>query len=184
MKNVPKKQDADRKFSIWGMLKNRPTVFTILIGLVAVATVFFWKNMENKHQRTTITAAANKQLKTDQEDLLKIMVKPMVWSLRTEMLRANMEQANILITDMVKEKNFKYIHIVAPNGNVLLSTNKGLEGKPIGTGIDASLLLLESPAFVTYTDSVLVVVAPIMGVDRRLATLVLGYKTESFEVKK
>ena len=184
MKNVPDKQSAARKFSIWGMLKNRPTVFVTLIGLVAVATVFCWKNMENKHQKTMIITAANKQLETNQEDLLKIMVKPMVWSLRTEMLRANMEQANILITDMVKEKNFQYIHIITPNGIVLLSTNKSMEAKPIGAGIDASLLLLEAPAFVTSIDNVLVVVAPIMGVDKRLATLVVGYKTVSFTLNK
>jgi hypothetical protein len=111
------------------------------------------------------------------------MAKPLVWNIRSEMLRGNLEQVNILISDLVKEKNFRYIHIIAPDGNVILSTNKSMEGKPIGNEIDPNLLVIESPAMVIFADKMLVVAAPIMGVDRRLATLVVGYTTMRIKIK-
>jgi len=169
--------------SIWQLSRHYPTASSIIIGLLAVGIVFLWKDIENGQQKTLIMNVANKQIETDQQDQLKLIVKPMVWSIRSEMLRGNLEQVNILITNMVKEKNFRYIHIIAPDGSVILSTNKSFKRKLIGSVVDPSLLLIDSPEFETYIDNVLVVAAPVMGVDRRLATLIVGYATTRIKLE-
>jgi hypothetical protein len=177
------KQEANQKFSIWRFSKSHPTLSVLLLGIMAAVIVFVWKNIENDRQKSMIIKIATQQIETNQHDLLKIMAKPLVWNIRSEMLRGNLEQVNILISDLVKEKNFRYIHIIAPDGNVILSTNKSMEGKPIGNEIDPNLLVIESPAMVIFADKMLVVAAPIMGVDRRLATLVVGYTTMRIKIK-
>jgi Tfp pilus assembly protein PilZ len=171
------------KFSFWRMIIKHSTVSVLLLSVLALTVVYIWKESQNERQKSVILKAATLQLETNQQDLLKIMAKPLVWDIRSEMLRGNMEQVNLLITDLVKEKNFRYIHLIAANGNVILSTNKELEGKQIGNEIIAHLVLVESPSIVELADKIIVVAAPVMGIDRRLATLVIGYKTEEIKIK-
>jgi hypothetical protein len=104
------------------------------------------------------------------------MAKPLVWNIRADMLRRNSEQINLLFLDLVKEKNFQFIHLIAPDGYVLLSTNKSLEGKLIDANVDAALLLVRSEMVVIEINHVLYVSAPIFGVDKQIATLIIGYK--------
>ena len=172
---------ANEKFSFWHMVIKHSTVSVLLLSVLALTAVNIWKESQNESQNSVIMKSATLQLQKNQQDLLKIIAKPLVWEIRSEMLRGNMEQVDLLISDLVKEKNFRYIHLIAPNGNVILSTNKGLENKQIGDEIIAHLLVVNSPSIVELADKTIVVAAPVMGIDKRLATLVMGYKTE--EVK-
>jgi hypothetical protein len=78
--------------------------------------------------------------------------------------------------DLVKEKNFQFIHLIAPDGYVLLSTNKSLEGKLIGNNVEPTLLLVRSEMVVIQINHVLYVSAPIFGIDKQIATLIIAYK--------
>ena len=171
------KSSTKKNTSIWTFIRNHPTSCSLLLGAVAVTAVYFWKDIQSERQKAMIVRVANQQIESNQQELVKLMAKPLVWTIRSEMLRGNMEQVNILITDMVKEPNFRYIHIIAPDGIVTLSTNKGLEGKPVGNAVDSTLLVIESRPMALLSGNMLVVTSPIMGVDRILATLVIGYKT-------
>ena len=164
------------KLSFWQMIMKHTTLVVILLPLFALIIVYVWKDSQNSREQTALMKVANQQITINQQDLLKIIAKPLVWDIRSEMLRGNMEQVDLLISDLVKEKNFRYIHLIAPNGNVILSSNKGLEGKQIGDEIITQLLLVESPSVVELADKIIVVAAPVMGVDKRLATLVMGYR--------
>jgi len=164
------------KFSFWRMIIKHSTISVLVLSVLALTVVYVWNDYQNNKQKSVIQKAANLQIEKNQQDLLKVMLKPLVWDIRSEMLRGNMEQVDLLISDLVKEKNFRYIHLIAPNGNVIMSTNKGLEGKQIGDEIIANLLLVESPSIVELADKIMVVAAPVMGIDRRLATLVMGYR--------
>ncbi len=166
--------------TFWGLIKKHSTITAIIIGLMAIAVVYLWKDIESANQKSTIENTAKTQIIDNQKALLKLVAKPFVWSIRTEMLLGNLEQVNILIIDMVKENNFVFIHVIEPNGNVLLSTNKRIEGQPIGDEIDSKLLNVDSPFIMSNNLNKFVVSAPIMGVDRRLATLVFGYTPKEF----
>lgn len=177
------KDSTKQKASIWTLIRNHPTVFSLLLGALAVTAVYFWKDIQSEKQKVMIVRVANQQIESNQQELVKLMAKPLVWNIRSEMLRGNMEQVNILITDMVKEPNFRYIHLVSPNGNVILSTNKSLEGKPVGKEIDSNLLKIDAPTTAMYNGRVFIVAAPVMGVDKRLATLVVGYATTEIKLQ-
>lgn len=174
---------AVKKSSFMGLVKKHPTIAALLLGLIAIFIVILKKNAEITSQKALITKQAEAQIETHQAELLKLIAKPMVWSIRAEMLRMNLEQVNLLISEIVKEGNFIYIHIIQPDGNVLLSTNKKLEGQQIGTAFEESLLKVEAP-FVTYQDEKeYLVVAPIMGIDSRLGILVFGYTPKLLKIE-
>jgi len=175
---------SNRTFSIWRLIQNHPTISVLLLGIIAVVVVFIWKDISNNRQKSMIIKVATEQIESNQLDLMKIIAKPLVWNVRSEMLRGNMEQIDILISDLVKEKNFRYVHIIAPDGTVILSTNKSLEGKQIGGEVNPSLLVIESVPIAILSDTTIVVASPVMGVDKRLATLILGYETVKLKFEK
>jgi len=175
-------QESVKKSSgILYFIRNRPVLTAIITGLLVVIVTYLWKDMQGKRNTAQVIGMAGEQVTIRQQEMLQLMAKPLVWSIRAEMLRGNLEQVNILITDMVKEKNFQYIHLVEPDGKVLLSTNKRLEGQSLKGEIDAALLSTESPVAKRNDEKQLVVAAPVMGVDRRLATLVFCYQPELFK---
>lgn len=175
---VPNALEVKEKHGVtfFMILRRYSTVFVLLIGALIAMGVFLWKDFENKKEKDSIIRNATNQLDVTNQEMLKLMAKPMVWSIRADMLRGNIEQIDLLILDLVKEKNFQSIHLVAPDGNVILSTNKGLEGKLIGSNVDAALLLVRSQMVVVQINHVLYVSAPIFGVDKQIATLIIAYK--------
>lgn len=177
--SLPDALDAKAKHGnkFFLLLKNHSTLFSLLTAALLVLIVFVWKDIENKRDRASVVQTVTSQLEASQRNMLLLVAKPLVWSVRADMLRGNFEQVDLLITDLVKEKNFQFIHIVAPDGNVILSTNKGLEGKLIGNNVDEALLLVRSPV-VVHINHVLYVSAPVLGIDKQLATLIIGYKAE------
>jgi len=109
-----------------------------------------------------------------------VLSKSVDWSIRSEMLRGNMEQVNLLMSELVMDSHFQYINLVGKNGTVLLSTNKKQEGRPIENEKVRSVLTTDSTMIITEAkNTVITVVSPVMGYDKRLGTLVMGYIYES-----
>jgi hypothetical protein len=107
----------------------------------------------------------------------------MVWTIREELLRQNLEQVNLFTNDMVKEKNLESIHLIEPSGNFLVSTNKKLEGQSASGMFDATLLATDSILVVSTADGWLIAASPVMGYDKRMCTLVLQYQPEAFNAE-
>lgn len=174
------KQQVNKGF-FRNFIEKHPVLFTVLVALFVVLVVYFWKEVEGRQERRDVVKAAALQLMESKQEMLVLFCKPLVWSVRSELLRRNLEQVDVLISDLVKEKNMESIHLVDPAGVLFLSTDKKLEGQPAGDRLDKNLLTTDSIA-VQMLDSFIVVAAPVMGYDRRLATLVFHYRAEGFVV--
>jgi hypothetical protein len=158
-------------------IKRNPILITVVVCLIAITSIYFYKDIQSNKRTNAIKASANQQLQQTNHNMLKLVAKPMVWGIRTEMLRGNLEQVNLFLSDMVKEKNFQYIILVDPSGNILLSTDKKLEGQS-ATGMYAdSLLQTDSIRLVTDSDHKTTLFAPVMGFDKKLGTLLFKYYT-------
>ncbi len=168
------------KTTFWALLKKHSTLFLLLIGVLVAFIFIYWNNFENKKEKERIVQSATIQLNVNNQEMLKLMAKPLAWSIRADLIRGNIEQIDLLILDLIKERNFQFIHLVTPDGNVVLSTNKSYEGKLIENKVDATLLVLRSEVMVVEMDSVLYVSAPIFGIDKQIATLLIGYKPKAF----
>ena len=174
----------NKKNNIFSFIWKHATIFALLLGLFSVYAMYLWKDNQSKKDIIFIQKEVSEQVDKNRRELLMYMIKPLVWSIRTEIMRGNLEQVNYLISDFVKEKNLLYIHVIEPNGNVLLSTNKKLETNIIGGEIDTSLLRIQKPFIEAYVNDIFVVAAPVMGVDRRIATVVFGYKPDLIIMEK
>ncbi len=177
----PETKDTGKGIKVFNFFKRNPVLFTALIGLLAVVAVYFWKDIQGENKRAAMEEMAIAQLKTNNETMLKLMAKPLVWSIRTEMLRGNMEQVNIYTNELVKEKNFDFIYMVDPEGTIIVSTDKKLEGQPVGSRVEESLLKTDSVVVVNNAAGMLTMAAPVMGFDKRLAVIIMDYAAPGFK---
>ena len=136
-----------KKGGFMGFIKKYPIIFTALMGLLAVTIVYFFKDYQAKNQKAVIEKRATEQLEQNNHELLMLMCKPLVWSIRAEMLRGNLDQVNTFTSDLVKEKNFQFIHLVDPNGTIIVSTDKKMEGQSAIGFLDPALLGSDSVVF-------------------------------------
>lgn len=156
-------------------VKRFPVLITIIIGVLGMTIIYFWKTHQAKNERGTLENMANEHVMQNDEAVLKLLSKPLVWSIRSELLRGNLEQVDIYTTELVREKNFQFIYLIRPSDSIIVSTDKKLQGQLATNMFDKALLRSDSITLVRNTDSSLTVFAPVMGYDSRLATLVYKY---------
>lgn len=187
--NTPKNVDTPyteteaTKKKTGGFFKRYPSVLIFIIALFIIVGVYFWKDMQIVKQKAAIEEQATAQMEQTFQDMLKLMSKPLIWSVRSEMLRGNLEQVNIFTADLVKEKNFQYIHVIDMDGKIIISTDKKQEGQSALSTFDNRILQTDSVQVYKIDADMLTLVAPVMGYDKRLATIILKYKPDKFVVE-
>ena len=161
---------------------NTKILIIIAIALVLLIALWIWKSVEVANIRRTaendyqvLKEQAIKSIVTSEEQQLKLLAKPYVWAVRTELMKGNISQVNLYADDMIKEKNFLLIAVANDSGIVVSSTNKKDEGKPFTSIGDASALNNNNTIVKNTGDSVLIVTSPIMGFNSRLGTLFIKY---------
>ena len=184
--NLPVKQTIEPDQSARttsGFIKKNPVLSTIIFALVVLVAVYFWKDIEGKNKKAEVEKMATEQLLQSNKEMLKLLAKPLVWNIRTEMIRGNMEQVDIYMKEMVQEKNFQFIHLVGPDGKILISTNKKLEGQQADGMFDSLLLKTDSVFIINKGNEVLISAAPVMGFEKKLATIIINYTPVQFQTK-
>ncbi|WP_454802803.1 hypothetical protein [Mucilaginibacter phyllosphaerae] len=167
----------------------KPILIIVVIALALVAAIWGWKSIElNKLQaksdteKAALISKANQQLMQSHSEHLRLLAKPFVWALRTEMLQGNFNQVNLYLSDMVKEANVQQIIIANDKGLVVASTNKKDEKQPfsvIAKGVDIS----SNDIKVDTNGKVIMMTSPIMGFNNRLGTLLIKYAVPQSKLK-
>ncbi|TVQ06369.1 MAG: hypothetical protein EA361_19850 [Bacteroidetes bacterium] len=163
-------------------IKKNPVFFTIIVSLVIMAAGYFWMNFQSDRQFKRLENEAASRVEQNNHDMLRLFTRPMVWSIRSEMLRGNKEQVDMLISDIVREDNFQHIFVVNAEGEIFSSTNKRQEGQKATDYVDAEMLSMNATTIVQGEDNVLTLYSPILGFDRRIGTLVIEYIPLKFEL--
>ncbi|WP_256013704.1 hypothetical protein [Desertivirga xinjiangensis] len=176
---------------------NTPTVsrktfyIAILIALLLIVGLWIWKSIETSNLRKNAETKQN-SLRQEAKGLivqaheqhLKLLAKPFVWAVRTEMMQGNMSQVNLYMNEMVKEKNFQRIALINDKGIIVSSTNKKDEGKPFSTIGNNSDLAINSTNVQTQQDSLISMTSPVMGFNNRLGTLFIRYNIPKAEFQQ
>lgn len=170
-------QPADKGPSAFSrFVRKHPIATAIIAGILLAGIVWLWKDIEGSVEQKRLIKAANEQLQTNQDAALNLLAKPMVWSIRAEWMRGNKEQVELMLVDVIKGSDLLYLHFLDMSGKVIVSTDKRLEGLPLEDaavnavlGTDTTLVLPSDKKAETT-----VLVAPVMGYDSRLGTLVMG----------
>ena len=157
---------ADGKKRASNFIKKKPVLPTVLLALVAVTAVYIWKDVQKNSQIALVEKKALEKLDQNNREMLTALSKPLIWSIRAEMLKGNLEQVNIYVKDIVKEKNFQVLQIIDPDGKVILSTNKKVEGKNANILYDSTMLSADAIKIYHSDNNLLIMSAPIMGYDK------------------
>lgn len=150
--------------------------------IVLIAALLIWKNSEiaslkkeSKKKEALIKQRADEVVELAHLNHLKLLAKPYVWAIRTEIMKGNIEAVNLYSNDMVKEKNFKAISVVNDKGIIISSTDKKLEGAFYSIIGKEQFLKVDSTISEKINENTILVSSPVMGFNKRLGTLILLY---------
>lgn len=177
----PKSDEKSSKKNngFFNYLKKHPVFTTIAVFLILMLVLFLWMDISSRRENNRIVRTATVQIEQMNHDMLVLMSRPMVWSIRAELLRGNFEEINLLISDMVRERNFRNIFVANADGEIIASTNKTQEGQQSSQHLPRDMVAPENTTVITNDNNMLLLSAPVLGFDRRLGTLVIEYQPEN-----
>lgn len=155
----------------------------ILLLASAVAGMYVWKNVAVKKTTVQLTEKADRIITDQNRMFLRLAVVPLVWAVRSELIRENYDQINLYLNEFVKEQNMKEIVVAKPDGAIMVATNKKFEGKPV-TDIFPASVLQEDKLTVSYLENGDIMVAsPVMGLSTKVGVLILLYTPASYSLQ-
>lgn len=113
------------------------------------------------------------------EEMASNLCRTLVWGIRGEMERGNKEQIELFMNRMVQESGLDLIIVQDAQDSIYLSTDKKYENRrvPYIQGVIAQQQVLKKEL-----DEV-VVAAPILGLEQRLGTCLIVYKSTAKDLK-
>ncbi len=145
--------------------------FTLL--LMMLIGTYLWKNFAVSRAKAQLVRQAAAVITTQNESALRLAAMPLVWAVRSEMLRGNYDQINQYLAQLVQEPNMKEVIVARTDGKVLAATDKKRESAPLTQAFPEAMLRVETIAVSRLENDDILVVAPLLGLNDRLGTLLL-----------
>ena len=169
---IPKNKSFLNK--IWTAIKKNPFSSFLLIVLILFTSWSFIKmNLDKKQYENDKKELITKYDSTI--DSLKIKsnefsAKVFSWSVRSELIRENIENLNQLCTIYVKESNATLIQLVdLKNNKIVISTDKQFEGNTFVATENKNF----SQQFTQTSDTKTTIYTPIMGFNSEIGILIV-----------
>lgn len=170
--------------------KEKTCMYIIVVVVAAAVGIYLWKlisennlrrNMEN--QRIVLTERAQLIMENRTHDFLNLMTVPFVWAVRREMIKENYDQINEYLTQFVKNREIKNIVVVDTNDIIAVATDKKQEGKSFSTYYQQEYLEYTKINIANDGEGNIQIVAPIMGLNRRIGTLLITFVSEKINLE-
>jgi hypothetical protein len=145
----------------------------VVLLIFALAGTYVWKNIAVSRARAELAQRATTVLVEQNRSSLRLATIPLVWVVRNEMMRGSFDQLNQYLAEFVKEPNMKEILVTRLDGRIVAATNKKREGTPVTSAFPVDMLRVEAITVTTLENGDLLVVAPVLGLNARLGTLIL-----------
>jgi len=172
------KQSVNKSFIVgqWRLI-------IILLLVIAVAGMYVWKNVAVNRTTVHLTEKADRIITDQNRMFLRLAVVPLVWAVRSEMIRENYDQINLYLNQFVKEQNMKEIVVAKPDGTIMVATNKKFEGKPVTDIFPASVLQEDTLTVSSLENRDIMVASPVMGLSDKVGVLILLYTPQSYSLQ-
>jgi hypothetical protein len=175
-------RSALSRFSRW-IIHNNPlhaaVVIALVVALVMLTTTFGARlqEIEIRHARGSdaIAARAADALDRETASSLRLTALPLGWALRGALLQNQLADAETYLRRMIQEPQVTRAMLLDPKGTVWLAPDGTGVGQPATALLADARLDAPEPTLLRRPAETLVVV-PIMGFDRRLGTLIFGYR--------
>ncbi|MDV6343341.1 hypothetical protein [Nitrosomonas sp. Is37] len=98
------------------------------------------------------------------------------WAVRGELIRNNLDQVSQYLNELVKMKDTERVVLISDDGKLLVSTDKKLEETEGKELYPAEVLQKRKITMISDVNGKKLLVVPVMGLNSRLATVVVSYK--------
>ncbi|AKH37067.1 MULTISPECIES: hypothetical protein [Nitrosomonas] len=98
------------------------------------------------------------------------------WAVRGELIRNNLDQVSQYLNELVKMKDTERVVLIGDDGKLLVSTDKKLEEAEGKDLYPAEVLQKRKITMLSDVNGKKLLVVPVMGLNSRLATVVVSYK--------
>jgi hypothetical protein len=157
----------------------------VLVGIIVI--IFAWKviavskvesNMAKRleSERALITQQAreyaDKQYTREEERFGQVLS----WAVRGELIRNNIDQIDQYLSEIVKMKDTERVVLIDEDGQLLVSTDKRLEESKATELFPKEILNLQKITVKSDVEGKKILVVPVMGLNKKIATVVISYK--------
>lgn len=171
--------------------------WTLLVFLGVLLLVFIWKQIAvnqaesrlekgqaqieqqlEEKSRELVTKAreyADSQYKKEEERFGQVLA----WAVRGELIRNNLDQIDQYLSELVKMKDTERVVLVSDEGKLLVSTDKKLITEEASNLYPKDILSLQSITVKSDVGGKKLLVVPVMGLNKRLATIIISYNPPS-----
>lgn len=171
--------------------------WTLLVFLGVLLLVFIWKQIAvnqaesrlekgqaqieqqlEEKSRELVTKAreyADSQYKKEEERFGQVLA----WAVRGELIRNNLDQIDQYLSELVKMKDTERVVLVSDEGKLLVSTDKKLITEEASNLYPKDILNLQSITVKSDVGGKKLLVVPVMGLNKRLATIIISYNPPS-----
>lgn len=161
----------------------------ILVGIIVVLLV--WKSIavskvesdmakKLESERVLITQQAreyaDQQYVKEEERFGQVLS----WAVRGELIRNNIDQIDQYLSEIVKMKDTERVVLIGEDGQLLVSTDKRLEETKGVEIYPKEILNLQKITLRSDVEGKKILVAPVMGLNKKIATVVVSYKQPRF----
>ena len=102
------------------------------------------------------------------------------WAVRGELIRRNIDQIDQYLSEIVKMKDTERVVLIGDDGQLLVSTDKRLEETKGVELFPKEILNLQKVTVKSDVDGKKILVVPVMGLNKKIATVVVSYKQPKF----
>jgi hypothetical protein len=155
----------------------------ILLLLAAIAGMYAWKQVAVENTRKELTQKAGQIIADQNRAWLELLSVPLVWAVRSEMIRGNYDQINQYMINFVRQPNVNEVVLVKPDGVIMLATNKRLEGTPVADSFPASVLQVERTTVSPLEQRGWMSASPIMGINQKLGVIIFVYVPPEYRLQ-
>jgi len=162
-------------------------IWYALVFLGIIVMIFAWKQIavskvesdmtkKLENERVMITQQAreyaDKQYVKEEERFGQVLS----WAVRGELIRNNIDQIDQYLSEIVKMKDTERVVLISDNGQLLVSTDKRLEEAKGVELFPKEILNLQKITVKSDVDGKKILVVPVMGLNKKIATVVVSYK--------
>jgi hypothetical protein len=172
-------------------------MWSVLVFLGLLLLVFVWKTIAVNHaenrlekgqvelvqqleiERKTLIRKAREYADSQYQKEEERFGQVLAWAVRGEMIRNNLDQIDQYLTELVKTKDTERVVLISEDGKLLVSTDKRLEDAEASSVYPKEVLNQRKITIKSDVDGKKLLIVPVMGLNARLATIVISYNPPS-----
>lgn len=176
------------------MRETRLPLWAGLLLLILLLAVFAWKQvavgraearladvraaMTQKFEadRASLVSQARERAAAQADESRRRFALALAWAVRGELIRNNLDQVDQYFAELVKQPGHSLVLLAAPDGKVLVSTDRKHLGADATGLVPTEVLDQAEIALRGEADGNRLLTIPVMGLNARLGTVLLRYQ--------